>query len=98
MSLIINGKKYPLTDEYTLKKGENTITMCIKHNLKNCSHMIYDCKTLYNIKELKYLNTENATDFSHMFSKTEISDITPLKSWNTSNVKNFVQCLIHANY
>ena len=76
LSLIINDKKYPLTNKYNLKKGENNVIMCIKNNLKNCSHMFYDCKALYNIKELKYLNTENVTDFSHMFAKTEISDIT----------------------
>ena len=88
LSLIINGKKFPLTNEYNLKKGENNVTICIEHDLKILSHMFYDCKTLYNIKELKYLNTENVTDFSHMFAKTEISDITPLKNWNTSNAKN----------
>ena len=88
LSLIINGKKFPLTNEYNLKKGENNVTMCIKYDLKTLSHMFYNCKALYNIKELKYLNTEKVTDFSHMFAKTEISDITPLKNWNTSNAKN----------
>jgi len=90
LSLIINGKKYPLVNEYNLKKGENIVTMCIKSNLKNCSHMFYDCKILPNIKELEYLNTENVTDFSHMFAKTDISDITPLRNWNTSKAKSLL--------
>ena len=90
LSLIINGKKYPLVNEYNLKKGENIVTMCIKNNLKNCSYMFYDCKALANIKELEYLNIENVTDFSHMFEKTEISDITPLRNWNTSKAKSLL--------
>ena len=88
LSLIINGKKYPLVNEYNLKKGENNVTLCIKHKLKNLSHMFYFCKALYNINELKYLDTEEVTDFSHMFGNCDISDIKPLEKWNISKAKN----------
>jgi uncharacterized CHY-type Zn-finger protein len=35
ISLIINGKKSPLVDEYNLKKGQNTVTVCMKNKLTN---------------------------------------------------------------
>ena len=35
ISLIINGKKSPLVDEYYLKEGKNDVTICIKNTLTN---------------------------------------------------------------
>ena len=50
--------------------------------------MFYKCKTLYNIEELKYLNTEYCTDFSEMFNECSLlSDIKSLENWNVSNAK-----------
>ena len=89
ISLIINGKKSSLVPEYNLKKGENNITICIKNTLTNLSYMFYFCKALYNIEELKYLNTEHVTDFSFMFRSTEITDIKPLENWNTDQSETF---------
>ena len=89
ISLIINGKKSPLVAEYSLKKGENNVTLCLRNNLTNLSYMFYFCKSLYNIEELKFLNTENVTDFSFMFRCVEITDIKPLEKWNTSNSESF---------
>ena len=88
LSLIINGTKSPLVSEYNLNKGENNVTLCIKNKLKNISHMFYSCKNIHNIDELKYLDTGEITDFSHMFAKSNISDIKPLEKWNTSKVKS----------
>ena len=101
LSLIINGEKCRLVNEYNLKKGENNVTLCIKNKLKNLSHMFYSCKSLYNIDELKYLDTEEVTDFSHMFAKCEINDIKPIAKWNTSKVKSlcgmFESCILLTN-
>ena len=82
--LIINGKKSPLIDKYYLKKGENNITICIKNPLTNLSDMFSFCETLYNIDELKYLNTKYVTNFSGMFQYTKISNIQALENWDTS--------------
>ena len=50
--------------------------------------MFYKCKTLYNIEELKYLNTEYCTDFSEMFNECSLlSNIKSLENWNVSNAK-----------
>ena len=87
--LIINGKKSPLISEYYLKQGENNITIFIQNPLKNLSYMFSYCKNLYNIDELKYLNTENVINFSHMFEKTKISNIQALENWDTSKSENF---------
>ena len=89
ISLVINGKKSPLVSCCFLKKGENTVTMLIKKNLTNLSSMFYHCAALYNIEELKYLNTENVTDFSYIFRCTGISDVKPLENWNTSKAETF---------
>ena len=73
INLIINGNNSPLVKEYYLNEGENNVTICIKNTLTNLSNMFSYCKTLYNIDELKYLNTENVTNFSYMFLYTKIS-------------------------
>ena len=64
ISLIINGKESKLVAEYDLNKGENNITLCVKNKLTNLSGMFAFCETIYNIDELKYLNTEDVIDFS----------------------------------
>ena len=89
ISLIINGKKSELIEKYYLKKGENNVTMCIKNPLTDLSLMFFFCKSLYNIDELKYLNTENVTDFSHMFGYSNISNISALENWDTSKSESF---------
>ena len=89
INLIINGKESPLVQEYYLKEGENNITLCIKNKLTNLSKMFDFCKTIYNIDELKYLNTEDVIDFSGMFQTTKISNIKALENWNTSKSESF---------
>ena len=89
ISLIINGKKSPLIAQYYLKKGENNVTICIKNTLTNLSEMFYFCETLYNIDELKYLNTKYVTDFSRMFGYTKISNIQALENLDTSKSETF---------
>ena len=89
--LIINGEKRNLTDFNHLKKGENIITLCIgnQSELTDLSSMFCKCKTLYNIDELKYLNTQNVTDFSHMFENCQISNFNALENWDVSKSKTF---------
>ena len=47
------------------------------------------CKTLYNIDELKYLDTEDVIDFSGMFQYCKISNIKALENWDTSKSESF---------
>ena len=68
ISLIINGQKSSLVSKCHLKEGENNVTLCIKNKLTNLSCMFSNCEALSNIDELQFLNTENVTDFSFMFS------------------------------
>ena len=89
INLMINGKKSPLVENYYLKKGENNITICMKNKLTNLSYMFSDCKTLYNIDELKYLKTGDVTDFSYMFENCQISNIKALEEWDTSKSETF---------
>ena len=52
--------------------------------------MFYGCKTLYNIDELKYLNSNFCTNFSFMFCGCSyLSDIKSLENWNVSNGTDF---------
>ena len=67
IKLIINDKKSKLIDEYELEKGENKLKIIIKNNLTNIKEMFYECKSLYNIDELKYLDVSKCTNFSCMF-------------------------------
>ena len=89
ISLIINGEQSPLVDSYNLREGENNITFCIKNKLTNLSNMFNCCYTLYNIDELKYLNTEDVIDFSGMFQYSDISNIKALEDWDTSKSETF---------
>ena len=90
IDLIINGEKTKLINKYKLKKGENNITLIIKNKIDNFSNMFYKCKSLINIDELKYLNTDDCKDFSRMFNWcSSLSDITALEKWNVSNGTNF---------
>ena len=58
IELVINGIKKELDYKYKLKKGENKITIIIKNKIINLEDMFYECKTLKNIEELKYLDTK----------------------------------------
>ena len=89
IELLINGKKNELIDIYILEKGINKITLIIKNNLTNLEQMFYDCKELYNIDELKYLDTSSCSNFNGMFFYTNISNLKFLENWNVSNVINF---------
>ena len=90
IELIINGERSKLIPEYELNEGENDITIIIKNKLTNLECMFDNCHSLYNINDLKYLNTKDITNFSYMFYKcSSLSDIKPLKNWNVSNGNNF---------
>jgi len=104
IDLLINGDKTNLSSTYFLKKGENYITLIIKNKLTDLSYMFYNCFSLKNMEELRYLNTENVTNFSHIFSSQSknnpleehnikifhtFSDINCLSTWNVSNGINF---------
>ena len=90
MELIINGEKKGLKDIIILEKGENNITVIIKKKITNLSYMFYDCKSLKNIEELKYLNIFYCTNFSYMFSGcSSLSNIKSLEKWNVSNGNDF---------
>ena len=57
--------------------------------------MFYKCKRLKNIDGLKYLDTKDVNNFSHMFEYCEdcgYLDLKALQNWNVSNGKNFKIC------
>ena len=90
IELKINGTKSKLIKEFELNNGENNITIVIKNKITNLEDMFYKCNKLYNINELKYLNTTDITNFKGMFCGCySITDIKPLQNWNVSNGNNF---------
>ena len=90
ITLIINGEKSELVEEYELKNGRNNIQIIINNQLTNLKDMFRNVISLENIEELKYLNTEKVNNFSYMFYGCEsLSDIKPLQNWNVSNGNNF---------
>ena len=54
-----NKNKIQLINKYRLKKGENNIKIIIKNKITNLEYMFYNCKSLKNINELKYLDTRD---------------------------------------
>ena len=95
INIIINEEKSPFVEEFYLKEGENNITLCIKNKLTNLSYMFNLCQTIYNIDELKYLNTEDVIDFFHMFEISKISNIKALENWNISKSDSFSSSFIN---
>ena len=67
IELMINGKKNELVQKYKLKKGENNIQIIIKNKKIDLEYMFYECSTLKNIDELKYLDTKDINNFSYIF-------------------------------
>jgi len=52
--------------------------------------MFYNCISLKNIEELKYLDTREINNFSYIFEYCEsLSDIKGLENWNVSNGNDF---------
>ena len=90
IELIINGEKNELTSKYELKEGENKIEIIIKNKITNLEYMFYNCISLKNIEELKYLDTREINNFSYIFEYCEsLSDIKGLENWNVSNGNDF---------
>ena len=69
IELIINGIKSVLIDECRLKKGENQIKIIIKNKLTNLEDMFSKINLIKDIDELKYLDTKEIKNFSHMFDE-----------------------------
>ena len=104
IDLIINGNKTSLSETYLLNKGDNYITLIIKSKLTDLSYMFYNCFSISNMEELRYLDTTNVTNFSYIFSSKDnysetekkniktfhsFSDINYLSTWNVSSGTNF---------
>ena len=68
IDLEINGEKMKLIKIFKLKKDINKIKMIIRNKIKNLEGMFFNCKRLTNIDELKYLDTKEINNFSHIFS------------------------------
>ena len=98
IELIINGEKNELVSRYKLKEGENKIEIIIKNKITNLEYMFYNCVSLKNIEELKFLDTKEINNFSYMFYGCEsLSDIKGLENWNVSNGNNFERMFIGCN-
>ena len=93
IDLIINEDKTNLSSTYMLKKGENYITLIIKNKLTDLSYMFCNCFSLRNMEELRYLNTENVTNFSNIFSNQKQNN--PLGEHNIKIFHTFsdINCL-----
>ena len=83
-------KSIKLVSNFLLNKGENIITIKINNKLTNLSNMFYDCYSLKDISDLKYLDVSEVANFNKMFYGCSLlSDIIPLEKWNVSNCKDF---------
>ena len=87
IEIFINGKPKNLSNYNNhLERGNNTITLIIKNNLKNLSYMFYMCEFLKDIDELKNLDVNESNNFSYMFyGCSSLFDINSLSNWDVSN-------------
>ena len=90
IELIINDRAMKLVKEYELEEGENEIEIIIKDKITNLEYIFYNCTSLKNIDQLKYLDTDEINNFSYMFYECKsLSDIRSIENWNVSNGKKF---------
>ena len=91
IDILINGEKTDKKSYFNLEPGYNELKMIIKNKITDLSYLFNDERDgLRNIDELKYLDTSNVTNFSHVFNYfSKLSDITPLSNWNVSKGINF---------
>ena len=90
IKLIINGIESNLIEKYELKESMNNVQLIINKPLTNLEDMFFNAKSLKNIEELKYLNTEKVNNFSYIFyGCSSLKDIKPIRNWNVSNGINF---------
>ena len=81
--LKINGVENKLTEKYNLKEGINNVQKILINNLVNLESMFFNVISLKNIKELKYLNTKEVSNFSEMFvGCASLSEVKALENWN----------------
>ena len=90
IELIINGKRSKLVSRTELIEGDNNIQIIIKNKINNLEYMFYECLSLKNIEELKYLDVSEVNNFSYMlYFCSFLSDIKSLKDWDVSKGNNF---------
>ena len=89
--LYINNNKYKYQKYFIPKKGGKYIIKIIfKINIKDCSFMFADCKSIINI-DFKYFNTSNVNNMRYMFSGCENIKYLDLSSFDTKNVTNMMR-------
>ena len=105
-SMTINNSEYPISEYYTLKKGDlknnefvfklNQINPLI--TMSNMFHSDADEPTIY-LSEIKLINNwdiSNVTDISYLFSNcTFIKTLPDISNWDTSNITNISNLFYH---
>ena len=90
IELKINGIKSELVKKYELEYGENNIEIIIKNKITDFEYMFYECISLKNIENLKYLDIKEINNFNYMFyGCSSLSNIKGLENWDVSNGNNF---------
>ena len=90
IEVIINDKQKPLMNKCFLYKGNNNIKIKIKSKLTNLEYMFYECTSLKDIRDLKFLDTRGITSVANMFNGcSSLNNITALMNWNVSDCKDF---------
>ena len=90
IELIINNKLNKLIVNAELNEGENVVTLIIKKKLTNLCSMFYNCNSLKDITELKYLDVRYISNFSRVFfGCSSLTNIKSLKNWVVSNGIDF---------
>ena len=104
--LVINGKEYPLTEFYALKKNDlknNELEIKInqKKTITDMSFMFHADATepsiyLSSIIDISNWNTPFVTDISNAFSNcTLLNSIPDISDWDTTNLTNICNLFYH---
>ena len=104
--LLVNGKEYPLSEFFTLKKNdlknnELEIELRLTKQIIDMSYMFYAEATepsiyLTSIPNLNNWNTTFVTNMSYLFGNcTLLSSIPDISKWETKNVTNISNLFYH---
>ena len=90
--MIIDNKKYEITEEYNVKSNNNnklSIKLIGINNIIDMSYMFYGCSSLLSLPDISKWNTNNCNNISYMFCEcSSLSSLPDISHWNTNNVTN----------
>ena len=98
--LLINNKKYEISEYYKLNKEREELKMKLKEKniINDMSYMFSGCESLSSLPDISKWNTNNVNNMSYMFNNcSSLSSLPDISKWNTNNVNKMSWMFSHCS-